>query len=133
MTSRPTWALGVLTVLLPSTLLAEERLTIVCKFESTYNFDDGTIEATAGSASFTIIDESIVIGDRRLMSGSISDRAIDVTATQDLGKIGGERAQLLYRLMVDRYSGHFELLVMLDGEQGGLLHQGVCRPAERLF
>lgn len=130
---RPARALSVLTVLLPHTLFAEERLTIVCEFESTYNFDDGSIEATSGSASFTIIDESIVIGDRGLMSGSISDRAIDVTATQDLGVIAGSPAQLLYRLMVDRYSGKFELLVTLDGKQGGLLHQGVCRSAERLF
>lgn len=126
-------ALIILIMLVPQTLLAEDRVTIVCDYKSTFDLEDGSRQATSGSESFTIVDESFVIGEQGPMTGTISDRAIDVTATRDLGIVKGEPAQLIYRLMVDRYSGNFKLLFTIEGKQGGLLHEGVCRPAQRLF
>jgi hypothetical protein len=119
-----------------------QELTVVCKFERTFD-DMGKSSPTTGQMSVSITymspagkPKNVKIKTSKApcyeFVGDGDDMKIEGTCTRFIENGPGPKTKMTSMLAIDRVRGSFEQIIQFN-DKGGMVHNGQCAQATRAF
>jgi hypothetical protein len=114
------------------TYAEENTIRLICKYSHTIEAD-GRSSRTSGEDLVTVTysdnGDAIIIkqGLEAEFNGTISDEEIQGKTEY---KISGSTIQ--QAIVINRYTGAFEITFKIIGSEGGLIHCGTCEPVAKM-
>jgi len=113
------------------TYAEENTIRLICKYSHTIEAD-GTSSRTTGEDLVTVnySDNGVAIIKKQGLGaefiGTISDEKIQGETEYE---ISGSKIQ--QTIVINRYTGTFEITFHIIGAKGGLIHCGICEPVAK--
>jgi hypothetical protein len=112
---------------------AENTIRLICKYSHTID-DQGKSSGTSGEDLITVKYSS---NGKAVIKKQ--DLGAEFTGTVNEEQISGETRYKMQdsvfhqTLLINRYTGTFEITFGIEGKNGGLIHYGKCKPATEIL